>query len=167
MTTGVTLHAIYEDRVILKRNGQLETLRLPKAKVDSKAINTTHSNSVTQSTDDKSTKTLTVATTQATTQRLRKMRDTLVKDPAKIWQQVRINPVLKKGQVQGYTLAHNDQALMDALNIKKTDIITEINGESLSNPATLYGLMNSLSSQQSLDLTIVRNGQQQTIQLTF
>jgi len=167
VTTGVTLHAIYEDRVILKRNGQLETLRLPKAKVDSKAINTTHSNSVSQSTDDKSTKTLTVVTTQATTQRLRKMRDTLVKDPAKIWQQVRINPVLKKGQVQGYTLAHNDQALMDALNIKKTDIITEINGESLSNPATLYGLMNSLSSQQSLDLTIVRNGQQQTIQLTF
>jgi general secretion pathway protein C len=163
VTAGVSLHAIYADRVILKRNGQLETLRLPKPKVGSKAIYSTHSSNTAKSADGKSTK----ISSSATTQRLLKMRDTLIKDPAKIWQQVRINPVLKKGQVQGYTLVHNDQALMKALNIRKTDIITEINGESLSNPATLYGLMNSLSNQQSLDLTIVRNGQQESIQLTF
>ena len=163
VTAGVLLHAIYADRVILKRNGQLETLRLPKPKVGSKAIYSTHTSNTAKSSYGKSIN----ISSSATTQRLRKIRNTLLKDPAKVWQQVRINPVMKKGQVQGYTLAHNDQALMKALNIKKTDIITEINGESLSNPATLYGLMNSLSNQQSLDLTIVRNGQQQSIQLTF
>jgi type II secretory pathway component PulC len=56
---------------------------------------------------------------------------------------------------------------MKALHIRKTDIITAVNGQSLSDPATLYGLMNILSDQQSLELTIERNGQQQTIQLSF
>lgn len=161
VTGGVLLHAVYVDRVILKRNGKLETLRLPKSKVDSKAFYSAKS-----STSESPMANLpNMAGNQA--QRLRKIRDTLLKDPAKIWQQVRINPVMKNGKVQGYTLTHNDKKLMKSLNIRKTDVITGINGESLSDPATLYGLMGSLSDQQSLELTIERNGQQQTLQLTF
>ena len=164
VTVGALLHAVYSDRVILKRNGKLETLRLPKPKVDSKAFyNGTASNKgrspVNRVTSSRSG--------QDQSQRLRKMRDTLLKDPAKIWQQIRINPVMKNGEVQGYTLAHNDQKLMKALNLRKTDIITAVNGQSLSDPATLYGLMASLSEQSSLELSIERNGQQQTIQLGF
>ena len=165
---GALLHAVYDDRIILKRKGKLETLRLPKSKLDSRAIYTPPAskgsspssraaiNNVTSSRDD-----------QEQSIHLRKMRDTLLKDPAKIWQQVRINPVMKNGAVQGYTLAHNDQKLMKALNLRKTDIITAVNGESLSDPATLYGLMASLSKQSSLELSVERNGQKQTIQLSF
>ncbi len=163
VTAGAILYAVYADRVILKRNGQLETLRLPKSKVDSKAFysvpssaNTTRKSSLTSA-----------RVNSSQTQRLRKLRETLLKDPAKIWQQVRINPVMKNGHVHGYTMAHNDQKLMQELNIKSSDIITSINGQSLSDPATLYSLMNQLSDQQSLELGIERNGQQQTIQLNF
>ena len=164
ITGGAILHAVYADRIILKRNGKLETLRLPKSKVDSGAFyNNTASNKgrspVNRVTSNR--------TSQDQSQRLRKMRDTLLKDPAKIWQQIRINPVMKNGEVQGYTLAHNDQKLMKALNLRKTDIITAVNGQSLSDPATLYGLMSSLSEQSTLELSIERNGQQQTIQLGF
>lgn len=162
VTGGVTLHAVYADRVILKRNGQLETLRLPKSKVDSKAFYTVEQNKA-----KSVTPLVNRHQTQGSSQRLRKLRDTLVKDPAKVWQQVRINPVMKKGQVKGYTLMHNDKSIMKALNIRKTDIITGINGESLSNPAVLLGLMDNLSNQDSLQLTIERNGQQQTIQLNL
>ncbi len=164
VTGGAALHAVYADRVILKRNGKLETLRLPKAKVDSKAFYRSSSSKVKPL---NMSKPAIIQSGQVQAQQLRKMRDTLLKDPAKIWQQVRINPVMKNGKIQGYTLAHNDQGLMKALNIRNTDIITGINGQPLSDPATLYGLMNSLSDQQSLELTIVRNGQQQTIQLNF
>lgn len=168
---GALLHAVYTDRVILKRNGKLETLRLPKSKIDSKAFYKTKptasdsaqrlSNASMRGTSTQNSQ------RQTSSQRLRDIRDNLLKDPAKVWQQVRINPVMKNGKIQGYTLAHNDQALMSALNIRKTDIITGVNGESLSDPATLYSLMASMSSQQSLELTIERNGQEQTIQLTF
>lgn len=164
VTGGVSLHAVYADRVILKRNGKLETLRLPKAKVDSKAF---YRSSSTKVKPLNMSKPAIIQSGQMQAQQLRKMRDTLLKDPAKIWQQVRINPVMKNGKIKGYTLAHNDQGLMKMLNIRNTDIITGINGQPLSDPATLYGLMSSLSDQQSLELTIERNGQQQTIQLNF
>lgn len=165
VTGGAILHAVYADRVILKRNGRLETLRLPKPKVDSSALykaNTYYTSQQTKSVNARSGR-----QNQAQSQRLRQMRDTLLKDPSKIWQQVRINPVMENGKVKGYTLTHNDKGLMKALNIQGTDIITGVNGQSLSDPATLYGLMNSLSDQQSLELTIVRNGQEQSIQLSF
>jgi len=162
VTGGALLHAVYADRVILKRNGKLETLRLPKSKVDSKAFYNLPSSDITGRKINSINQ-----LNYGQAQRLRKIRDTLLKEPAKVWQQVRINPVMKSGQVQGYTLAHNDQNLMKALHIRKTDIITAVNGQSLSDPATLYGLMTILSDQQSLELTIERNGRQQTIQLNF
>ena len=95
------------------------------------------------------------------------MRDTLIKDPAKVWQQVRINPVMKNGKINGYTLAHNDHGLMKALNLRQTDIITRVNGQLLSDPSTLFDLMNNLSKQKNLELTVERNGQQHSIQLSF
>jgi general secretion pathway protein C len=170
---GALLHAVYSDRVILKRNGKLETLRLPKSKVDSKSFYSSESDSKLAKVKPLTLNKLSTLTgaqnnsNKGQTQRLRKIRDTLLKDPEKVWQQVRINPVMKNGKIQGYTLAHNDQGLMKALNIRKTDIITGINGQSLSDPATLYGLMNSLSKEKSLQVAIERNGQQQTVQLNF
>ena len=168
---GALLHAVYADRVILKRNGRLETLRLPKPKVDSKAFYNNNSNAQTAKSMSVNRRQIAKSTRPATkpnqTQQLRKMRDTLINEPAKIWQQVRINPVMKDGKVQGYTLSHNDQSLMTAMNIRKTDVITGVNGQSLSDPATLYDLMDNLSKEQSLELTVVRNGQEQTIQLSF
>ena len=103
---GALLHAVYADRVILKRSGKLETLRLPKPKMDEKAISNAAPN-VTRSKPmmgigRASTKRVTPSKNQS--QRLRTMRDTLVKDPSKIWKEVRINPVMKNGKVQGYTL---------------------------------------------------------------
>ena len=165
VTGGATLHAVYTDRVILKRNGKLETLRLPKPKIDSKAF-FSPSPAKTQISARSTLNTLSTSN-KSQSQHLRRMRETLLKDPSKIWQQVRINPVMKNGQVQGYTMMHNDKKIMKALNIKATDIVTSINGQSLSDPATLYGLMSSLSTQQALELEIMRNGQQQTIQLSF
>ena len=167
VTGGATLHAVYADRVILKRNGKLETLRLPKSKVDSKALYTVKPSTAYSSRQANNKPVNMRRTSKAPSQRLRDIRDTLLKDPAKVWQQVRINPVMKKGKIQGYTLAHNDKALMSALNIRKTDIITGVNGVSLSDPASLYGLMGSLTKQESLELTIERSGLQQTIQLSF
>ena len=160
---GAALHAVYEDRVILKRNGKLETLSLPKPKIDSKTFyNKSVSNKALSSLNN-----IASSPSEDQSKQLREMRETLLKDPAKIWQKIRINPVMKKGQVQGYTLAHNDQKLMKALNLRKTDIITAVNGQSLGDPATLYGLMGTLSEQPSLELSIERDGQPQVIQLTF
>ena len=161
---GAILHAVYTDRVILKRNGKLETLSLPKSKISNESFYTEPN-----SKNNRSSAETVISRSPSGKQRdqLRNMRDTLLKDPAKIWQKIRINPVMKNGEVQGYTLVHNDKKLMQALNLRKTDIITAVNGQSLSDPATLYGLMDTLSDQASLELSIQRDGQPQVIQLSF
>ena len=163
---GAELHAVYSDRVILKRNGQLETLRLPKSKLDNKAV--IHTVPKANNTSDVVDETrYSQSNTASPAEKLRSMRDTLLKEPEKIWQQVRINPVMQNGEVQGYTLIHDDQGVMAAMKLQNTDIITHVNGLSLSDPATLYALMNTLSEEQSFELTVLRNGQEQNIQLNF
>lgn len=164
---GAVLHAVYPDRVILKRNGQLETLRLPQPKLESSAITTNYalSHNADAAVKEEPNEVNPANLTQSSS--LREMRDTLLKEPAKIWQQVRINPIMENGGIKGYSMTHNDQALMQSLNIRPSDIITEVNGQPLSDPSTLYGLMNTLSQQTSLALTIERDGTLQTIELTF
>lgn len=157
LSGGALLHAVYADRVILKRNNKLETLRLP-----------------TLSTKNLSTKSpsvarrgLNVLTAKVKKQKLRALRQTLLTDPSKLWQDVRINPVMKNGKVRGYSLLHKDAALMNSLGLQKSDVILEVNGQSLSDPAVLYGLMTILSEKKDLAITIERNGQKQSIQLNF
>ena len=166
ITGGALLHAIYEDRVILKRNGQLETLRLPKSKVDSQSFYSDEPLDTPEISDSAANQEGS-SSKNGQTQHLREIRETLLNDPAKIWAEVRISPVMKNGQIHGYTLAHNDQKLMKELNIRQTDVITRINGQSLSDPSTLYSLMGNLSEQKSLSVDIERNGQQQTLELAF
>lgn len=161
---GAVLHAVYADRVILKRNGKLETLSLPKPKFESKTF---YSNPASSKESSSINNVISSTPSQSQSKQLREMRNTLLNDPAKIWEKIRINPVMKNGEVQGYTLVHNDQKLMKALNLRKTDVITAINGQLLSDPTTLYGLMGSLSKDPSMELSIERDGQTQIIQLSF
>lgn len=155
---GAVLHAVYVDRVILKRNGRLETLRMATT-YNSKTSKSTYKRQQT------SRITTTNKRTVRATQKLKQLKQTLLKDPQKIWQQVRISPVLKNGSIKGYTVEHQDKQLMRSLTLKKGDVITAVNGQALSDPSVLYGLMNKLTSQKNIDVTIERNGQLQTIQL--
>ena len=153
---GAVLHAVYKDRVILKRNGRLETLRM-STKYDTSGIKTT---TVPSTTSKKSGKRVVKAP-----QKLKQLRETLLREPQKVWQQVRVSPVLKNGSIKGYTVEHKDEQLMKSLNLQKGDVITSINGKPLSDPSSLYGLMNQLKNNQSLEVTIERNNQVEILQL--
>ncbi|MGD8527006.1 MAG: type II secretion system protein GspC [Thioalkalispiraceae bacterium] len=154
---GAVLHAVYPDRVILKRNGRLETLRMETIYKANQGNNTSFRKQPTRS-----------ATTKRVvraTPKLRQLKQTLVQDPKTIWQQVQIRPVLKNGSIRGYSVEHQDKQLMRSLTLRKGDVITAVNGVTLSDPSSLYGLMDQLSTKNSIELTIERNGQLQTIQL--
>ena len=45
-----------------------------------------------------------------------------------------------------------------ALGITKTDVITEVNGMSLDDPAALYELMGQFDTASDIRLTVERNG---------
>jgi len=149
---GAKVHKIYPDKVILERNGQLEALELPRDDLPGSAIALTQP--VREFTRSRSR---TERTIQAP-DKLKEMRQLIKTDPQELWKQVRIEPVLENGKIKGYRLFHKDAQLMRALGISKKDVITEVNGMSLDDPAALYELMGQMDTMTDIRLTVERNG---------
>ena len=145
---GASVHTIYPDRVILERNGQFETLFLPRDELPNNAV-------VMQSTW---THDVNKERSVQAPDKLKQMRKMIKDDPQQLWQEVRIEPVLENGKIKGYRLFHKDAQLMRSLGITKTDIITQVNGMSLDDPAALYELMNQFDTATDIRLTVERNG---------
>ncbi len=146
------LHTIYADRVILSRAGRLETLRLPKTKLTKGAV-------VRKAAVPKSRQVRAGGS-------LKSMRDNLIKNPQDVWKNIRIEPKMSKsGGIQGYTLSHKNKQLMRKLGIRKTDIITSVNGMPLNDPTSLYQILDVLKTTQQLNLSIIRNGTEETLNI--
>ena len=147
---GAEIHKIYPDRVILQRNGQLETLELPRDDLPGSAF-ALNQGRVEPQTERKE------RSVQAP-DKLKEMRQLIKNNPQELWKQVRIEPVLEDGKIRGYRLFHQDEQLMRSLGITKTDVVTEVNGMPLDDPAALYELLGQLDTMMDIRLTVERNG---------
>ena len=148
---GATVHTIYSDRVILERSGRYETLNLPRDHLASNSMVRSPARSSQERGDGKQRRV-------KAPKKLKEMRDLIKKDPQALWKQVRIEPVLKNGKIEGYRLSHNDKQLMRALGIKKTDVIKEVNGYPLDDPSVLYELLGQFDTASEIRLSIERDG---------
>ena len=147
---GATVHTIYGDRVILQRNGQFETLYLPRDEIPGQAVAMSQVSRPSPSVQKE-------RSVQAP-DKLKEMRNMIKTNPQEIWKQVRVEPVLEDGRIKGYRLFHQDAQLMRAFGISKSDVITEVNGMSLDDPAALYELMGQFDTASDIRLTVERNG---------
>jgi general secretion pathway protein C len=146
------LHKVYADRVILSRAGRFETLSLPKKTLPKGTVVRKSPTAVSRQVKAGSS--------------LKSMRDSLIKNPQEIWKNIRIEPKMSKsGAIQGYTLSHKDKQLMRRLGIRKTDIITSVNGMPLNDPTSLYQILDIVKTSQQLNLTIIRNGTEETLNI--
>ncbi|VAX11520.1 hypothetical protein MNBD_GAMMA25-1021 [hydrothermal vent metagenome] len=152
LPSGVLLHEIYADRVILSRNGKFETLRLIRKQANIKVSRSAAlpgSGELHQS------------------DRITQFKKSYKKDPQSLWKQIRISPVMKNGRIEGYRFSHNDRALMKDLGILPQDVITAINGTAVTDTAQLMEMMGSISSMSELNLSLRRNGQMKDITVRF
>jgi len=155
---GATLHEIYPDRVILSRNGKLETLKL-KRKHGTAKMNPSASAAPGRPPAGRQT--------VRRVPQLRSVRQLYRDNPQQLLKQIRITPVMKDGQLIGYRFNHNDRALMRAAGLLPQDIITEINGVSVQDTAGMFSLLQNIDDLQELQLVIQRRGipQQLTLKL--
>ncbi len=148
---NATLHEVYADRVILKRLGKLETLRLkePASKAEigrSSARKSSYRSSRTRS-----------------SARLKNIQELYKTDPQKVFSQLRLTPVTKDGTINGYRFSHNDRALMREIGLTTRDIITAVNGVPVSDSGKLFAMMKDVENLDEVNLTILRNGQTQNL----
>lgn len=150
---GAELSEIHADRVILRRAGRYETLRLPKeplsgneAVVDAAAQNTTLD--------------------PAAVAVLNEYRDIMQTNPRALIDLVRPVPHQEGSQFIGFRLyPGNRRELFQQFGLRPGDLVTEVNGVTLDNAAKGIEVLNQLKEAQQLNLRI-RRGRQE-IDLNF
>ena len=151
----MTLQAIFPDRVILSRNGRPETLRLERDKPG--APGTSYVPPV-----------ATASAEDSATPQLGKVRDEIVKDPAKASEYIRVQPANVGGQMKGYRVyPGRDRAAFTAAGLRPGDLVTAVNGVQLDDPAKALQLLGDLGQSGQVNLVVDRGGQSQNISINL
>jgi general secretion pathway protein C len=167
--TRAVLDTVFNDRVLLKHAGKLETLMLdgfdysqatqkPKPKISKRATVTkpktknrekylTSPNVV----DQRTNKTLTKSA--------KSFKDDITTDPSKITDYLKISPKRNNGKVVGYRLmpGRNAQFFKDA-GLKPGDVAIQMNGYDLTVPSEAAQALSALKQDKEVSLLIDRNG---------
>lgn len=146
------LHSVYPEKVLLNRAGKLETLTL-KTLLDKSS---TRTNISTRST----------AASKSKPGDLRSLREKLVANPAQITDIIRPQPVFANGQQIGYRVyPGRDRQKFVELGLRPGDLVTEVNGTALNDPAQGQQLFQQITQSDVINLTVQRSGQTQTLTL--
>ena len=144
---GTRLQAVYADRVILDRAGQLETLALPRQSAAPLAVSQP-------------------ATPPASSQFADNLRRIAENNPTAFAQVVRPQPVFANGVQRGYRVypGRNRQQFAQ-LGLQPGDLVLSINGTPLDDPQRGMEIFNTIGTSDRVNLTIERNGQTQELTL--
>lgn len=169
LASGAVVHDIYEDKVILRHRGKNESLSLAGSKDGDRVQYQRQSQLAGQSPNP------VIPGLRSPGSKLGNLRimtpslpSPITLDSQALARQVNALPVMQDGKLSGFRLnAGRESALLQQLGIRSSDIITAINGQSLSDPSAAAGLLSSLQGGQTLNITVKRNGREQNIPLTL
>jgi general secretion pathway protein C len=131
---GAYLHAVYSDRVLLERNGALETLMLPRTPLPGTSYTPPPpaANGLLQASNASVLAGL-----------------------------LRAQPVFAQGKLAGYRIfpqGPQGPRAFQQLGLRPGDLVTSINGTDLDDPSRAVEILQTLSSSASAQLTVTRNG---------
>lgn len=147
------LSEIHPDRVILKRNGRFETLRLPRDKKSSTTV---------------ASRTVAARPAASPRERLNAARQQL-KRGTNLPNLVRATPKRgKDGKTIGYMLSPGrDPDLFEQVGLQAGDVAIQINDIRLDNPTNSARALKSMQSGESVSVTVMRNNQEQVLSLEW
>ncbi|MBV9620367.1 MAG: type II secretion system protein GspC [Gammaproteobacteria bacterium] len=146
---GAKLHSVYNDRVIIDRNGQLESLALPR---QSSATAPPPSAAVLQNENPA----------------LERMRRIVTEQPGLIGDVMRPQPVMDRGKLNGFRVyPGRDRTTFMRLGLRPGDQVTAINGTPLDDPARGQQILHTLSNASEAHITVIRGGQTQDLVLNI
>lgn len=144
---GVSLYAVYADRVLISRAGVIESLLLPKQLQPAPVA--------------------AARTSQSPAQRLAALAQG---NGALLGGLVRAQAVLAGGKLTGYRIFPGGRGSLSAftqLGLRPGDLITAVNGTLLDDPNRGNEILQTLSSSASASVTIQRNGQSLDLNLNL
>jgi general secretion pathway protein C len=149
---GVKLHSVYNDRVLLDRNGSLESLALPR-----------QNNGTLPMAPPPSAASLPVENPIA-----ERMRQLVSSEPGIISDIMRPQPVFAQGKQRGYRVypGRNRQAFV-RLGLRPGDLVTAINGTPLDDPSRGQEIFATIGTSSEAHVTVMRNGQAKEVTLNM
>ena len=146
---GAKLHSVFNDRVVIDRGGQLETLILPRQAMPGGTLPSTSVLSTESPVGDR-------------------MRKLITEQPSLMADVMRPQPVFANGKQTGYRVypGRNRQAFL-RLGLRPGDLVTAVNGTPLDDPEHGQQIFNTLGSASEAHVTVQRNGQQQDVVLNL
>lgn len=146
---GASLEQVHADRVVLSRNGQLETLSLPKQtafSTEPPAPNPTSSNA-------EDTEIINASDVVA------EFRQRIATQPQTLRDLVQARPFIKNGQFMGFRLLPGlDDQLFEQLGLEPGDVITQINGVRLSDPQQSMTVLREILNADQVAVQVLRKG---------
>jgi general secretion pathway protein C len=146
---GAKLHSVYSDRVVIDRNGQLESLALPHQMAGGGPPPST-------------------AALQGDNGSIERMRRMITEQPGLLADVMRPQPVIDHGRMNGFRVypGRNRLAFM-RLGLRPGDQVTAINGTPLDDRDRSEQILHTLASSSEARVTVIRNGQQQDLTLNI
>lgn len=146
---GASLHSVYEDRVLLRRGARLEALRLPRSGEEPVARQAAPP-----------------PRASAPPARAATIQEVVRQGASSLTEVIRPQPVFKDGRQQGYRVYPGRQRQQFAqLGLRPGDLITQINGMALDDPARGMEIFRGLADATSVTVTVDRNGQVEMLTL--
>jgi len=156
---GVTLQNVYSDFVVLNVNGEIQRLTFQRdsqtglsgVETDTASQSVSVGDTAAQATD-----TDTVSTIPGQNA-----------DLSKLIQMVQINPNFDQGEFAGFSIkGRNDDSVLKQFGLQPGDVITAVNGDSLTEGGPdLQGLIAKFSKSSQVKLDIIRDGRSVTVQI--
>ena len=108
----------------------------------------------------------TTTTRSRATTNTQSIQSVVSQNVAKLADVIRPTPYFVNGQQQGYRVyPGRNRAQFSALGLRPGDLIKDIDGQSLSDPAQAMQIFQSLGNAEQVSVTVERNGQPETIVL--
>src|SRR5256885_1658165 len=147
---GAKLHSVYNDRVVIDRDGQLESLSLPR---QMNAGNAPPRSS---------------AALQNENPAIERMRRMISEQPGLLADVLRPQPVMEHNRMNGFRVypGRNRAAFM-RLGLRPGDQVTAINGTPLDDRDRGEQILRTLGSSSEARVTLIRGGQQQDLTLNI
>jgi general secretion pathway protein C len=146
---GAKLHSVYTDRVVIDRNGQLESLALPHTMSSAAPPPTT-------------------AALQTENPSFERMRRMITEQPGLLADVMRPQPVMEHGKMNGFRVyPGRDRQAFARLGLRPGDQVTAINGTPLDDRDRGEQILRTLSSSSEARVTVIRGGQQQDLTLNI
>ena len=154
LADNITLAAIEPSYILINRFGKIERLNLEKSAVGGAGA------LIGSRLNDPSA--------LASTSLLRSYRKRYVSNPMALAKRFQAIPVTENGQNIGFRLrALRGESLLKKLNFKDSDVFIKINGIGLDKPFQALDALKSLTTASSISVTVLRNGNEETINFSM